>query len=327
MLDGKLYMIGGCTDTSCGSVAKAAAAYDPATDQWTSIAAYPKPVSFASCAGIEDKIYCAGGMSQGDELADTYAYDPGTDTWTQVADLPAPRWGAESAAANGQFLVVSGVSGNALDNKAYAFAPGTGGWSALPNVNVPSTPGGAAAGFYKVGGINTPGGAPLASVELLPGCSQETSDISWLSESTQRVTLAPGASTTVDVSLDASDAAVNQPGSYTARLSLGSDTPYALPAVPVTLTVTPPHGRRRYLLPLARRGRQPAHRDRRQGRLQAGHGVRQDQEGTVGHQRLHPGAQVTPRRSKGRAAGSQRPAQRACQAWYASSAIIPASPW
>ncbi|MFB7223718.1 carboxypeptidase regulatory-like domain-containing protein [Streptomyces sp. NPDC056227] len=240
VLGGKLYMIGGCTDGYCSGVAKAAAAYDPATDKWTSIAAYPKAVSFASCAGIEDKLYCAGGVSEGDEIADTYAYDPTADKWTQVADLPAPRWGAESAAANGQFLVVSGVSNNALDNKAYAFDPQAGGWSALPNVNVPSTRGGAATGFYKVGGVTQPGGAPIKSVEILPGYNQETSDVSWLSESTQQVTLAPGASTTVDVKLDASDAAINQPGAYTAQLFLASDTPYSLPTVPVTLTVAPP---------------------------------------------------------------------------------------
>lgn len=50
----------------------------------------------------------------------------------------------------------------------------------------------------------------------------------------------PGASATVTVTLDASAPEISQPGTYTASLGLGSDTPYPLAPVSVSLTVKPP---------------------------------------------------------------------------------------
>ena len=62
----------------------------------------------------------------------------------------------------------------------------------------------------------------------------------WLSESATTVTVAPGKSATITVTLNAADPSIVQPGTYTASLLFNSDTPYPLAAVPVTLTVKPP---------------------------------------------------------------------------------------
>jgi hypothetical protein len=59
--------------------------------------------------------------------------------------------------------------------------------------------------------------------------------VPWLGERTQRLTLRPGASTTLTVSFDAKGTA---PGDHTAALTFGSTTPYPLPALPVTFHVT-----------------------------------------------------------------------------------------
>ncbi|WSS24512.1 carboxypeptidase regulatory-like domain-containing protein [Streptomyces sp. NBC_01190] len=238
VLDGKLYVIGGCTDV-CGTAD--ANVYDPATDAWSAIASYPESIAWESCGGIGGKLYCAGGLSaQQTDVAHAYVYDPASDSWSPVADIPTAQWASAYTAANGQLLVSSGVSSNALTNRGYAFDPQSGTWTALPNANVATYRSGASVGFYKVGGGNAPG-SPAPKVELLPGYDQGgTADVSWLGESTQELTLAAGASATVTVSLDASVPEVTQPGDFTAQLALGSDTPYPLTAVPVTLHVNPP---------------------------------------------------------------------------------------
>jgi hypothetical protein len=62
-------------------------------------------------------------------------------------------------------------------------------------------------------------------------------DVPWMSVDPQQVTLAPGETVTVTVSLDGE---VDQPGTYTAAVGIGHDTPYEVEPVDVTMVVTPP---------------------------------------------------------------------------------------
>src|SRR5258708_29133926 len=77
---------------------------------------------------------------------------------------------------------------------------------------------------------------------VLPGFTSchSSSDVTWLSESQTRVTLQPGASAIVTVRMDASVPAITQPGTYMARVTLGTDTPYLASPVSVSMTVNPP---------------------------------------------------------------------------------------
>jgi hypothetical protein len=68
----------------------------------------------------------------------------------------------------------------------------------------------------------------------------DTNQVSWLSPNTKTLTIAPGASATVTVTGDATVPDITQPGTYTAALVVGTDTPYASPNVPVSMTVNPP---------------------------------------------------------------------------------------
>nr|WP_261994700.1 carboxypeptidase regulatory-like domain-containing protein [Streptomyces sp. me109] len=239
VLDGKLYMVGGCGADSCGTTD--ASVYDPKSDSWSAIAAYPEPISWQACGAVDDLLYCAGGLGSGNsDVSHTYVYDPGADSWSPLADMPAPQWGSAYTAANGQLLLAGGVGNNALTNRSQAFDPKAGTWSALPNPTVPTYRGGGAPGFYKVGGGTAPS-TPTSKAELLPGYDQTGSgDITWLGESTDQFTLQPGAKATVTVSLDASVPEVTQPGDFTAALTVGTDTPYSVPRVPVSLHVNPP---------------------------------------------------------------------------------------
>jgi hypothetical protein len=102
--------------------------------------------------------------------------------------------------------------------------------------------GSGALGFYAVGGDT--GGTfdpPADTVELLAGYVQGgNADVPWLSENKSELTLAPGASANVLVVLNAGDASIAQPGTYTAAVTFTTDTPYAVPDVPVNMTVKPP---------------------------------------------------------------------------------------
>lgn len=239
VVDGKLYAIGGCTTANCTPMANDVVRYDPAGDTWESVADYPKSVAFASCGGIDGTIYCTGGNDGSAAQKAGYAFDPGADTWTAIADAPADNWASSFAVASGKLLVVGGSQGGAITNAGFAYDPATDSWSHLPNANTARYRGGAACGFYKIGGSSGNFNAAPDS-EVLPGlegCAESAADVSWLTIDKTAVTLAPGQKVTVTVGLTAN---VDQPGTYSGAVTIKENTPYAVPPVAVTMNVTPP---------------------------------------------------------------------------------------
>ena len=233
-----LYVVGGCT-TTCGTTD--VYAFDAGAGTWTKMAAYPESTAWLSCADVLNKLVCAGGTSATAASQSTYIYDPAANSWTKGAAAPTAFWGAAGTGANGKLVVTGGVLAAGLTNQAWAYDPAADSWAALPNSNVSAYRFGGALGFYTVGGGQGTLTPPLSTTQVLPGYNVGPStDVPWLSESATTVTLAPGASGTFQVTADASDASITQPGGYTASLSLASDTPYPLTALPVTMTVKPP---------------------------------------------------------------------------------------
>jgi hypothetical protein len=213
--------------------------YDAAANTWQTLANYPKSVAFASCGAIDGLLYCAGGNDGAASLKAGYVYDPGTDAWSPIADAPADHWAASYAVAGGKLNVVGGVQAGAVTNAGFAYDPAANTWAALPNANTPRYRGGAACGFYKVGG-SSGGFTATANSEALPGledCSEASTDVSWLTVDKTQVTLAPGAKVAVNVGLTAS---VDQPGTYTASVGIKENTPYTVAPVGVTMNATPP---------------------------------------------------------------------------------------
>lgn len=240
VLNGKLYAVGGCTATVCGTTD--VTVFDAATNSWSTAAAYPEAVAWESCGAIAGKLYCSGGTTDAGSLKHAYVYDPAADSWSPIADQPTDAWGASYTAANGLLLVKGGAinAGAALTNQTWAYQPTDNTWTALPNANASLYRGGGGTGFYSVGGLA--GQTPAKTSEVLPGYDQtDATDVTWLAESADTVTVAAGASTTLTVTLDASVPEIGQPGTYTASLGLGSDTPYQLDAIGVSLTVKPPN--------------------------------------------------------------------------------------
>nr|WP_269474618.1 carboxypeptidase regulatory-like domain-containing protein [Phytohabitans flavus] len=239
VVDGKLYAVGGCTTAGCTPMSNDVVRYDPATDTWETLPDYPKSVAFASCGGIEGVVYCTGGNDGAAAQKASYAFDPGANTWTPIADAPADNWASSFAVANGKLLVVGGSQAGVITNAGFAYDPAANTWSSLPNANTARYRGGAACGFYKVGGSSGQFNATPDS-EALPGfeeCAEGAADVSWFSIDKTEATLAPGASVTVTVVMTAN---VDQPGTYTGSVAIGENTPYTVPPVQLTFEVQQP---------------------------------------------------------------------------------------
>ncbi|WP_229402350.1 S8 family serine peptidase [Micromonospora okii] len=236
---GKLYAVAGCTTASCTPMSNDVVRYDPGSDTWETLPDYPKSVAFLSCGGINGVVYCTGGNDGTVSQKAGYAFDPATNAWRAIADAPSDHWAGSFAVANGKLLVVGGSQGGAVTNAGFAYDPSDNSWSPLPNANAARYRGGAACGFYKVGG-SSGGFNATADSEALPGfegCSEAAADVSWLTLDKTAVTLAPGQKVTVNVGVSAT---VDQPGTYSAAIVIKEDTPYAVPPVPVKMVAQPP---------------------------------------------------------------------------------------
>ena len=239
VVDGKLHVIGGCTTAACTPMANDVMAYDPAADAWEALGDYPMSVAFPSCGSIDGVAYCSGGTEAAAATANGFSYDSGSDTWTEIADAPRDSWASTHGVANGQLMVVGGVQAGLVTNAGFAYDPGANSWSDLPNANTARYRGGGACGFYKIGGSSGSFNAQPDS-EVLPGyteCDVGAADVPWLSIDTTEATLDPGESVTVTVTMSSN---VDQPGTYTAAVAIGEDTPYRVDPVDVTMNVTPP---------------------------------------------------------------------------------------
>ncbi|MFI0793442.1 S8 family serine peptidase [Micromonospora rubida] len=239
VVDGKLYAIGGCTTASCTPMSNDVVRYDPGSDAWEALPDYPKAVAFLSCGGIGGVVYCAGGNDGTAAQKAGYAFDPGTNAWTAIADAPVDNWASSFAVANGKLLVVGGSQGGAITNAGFAYDPATNSWSNLPNANTARYRGGAACGFYKVGG-SSGGFTATADSEALPGfeeCAEASADVSWLTIDQTAATLAPGEKVTITVGIAAT---VDQPGTYSASILIKEDTPYTVQPVSVKMTAQQP---------------------------------------------------------------------------------------
>ncbi|MGW0632751.1 Kelch repeat-containing protein [Streptomyces sp. NPDC002758] len=242
VLGGRLYVVAGCVGNgadTCPLASQATYVYDPRADSWSRVADYPITDAWLSCAGIDGQIVCAGGTASKKETTATYAFDPVTGKWTARADLPYPNWAMASASSGGRLQLVGGITGGQLTNQAEEYDPVTDSWSALPAANALVYRGSGACGLYVVGGVNATND-PVSGVEQLPGYGDcgSSGAATWLS-APHTVTVAPGAAVTVRVTLNADE--VDQAGTYTSGLTVGTDSPYAVPALAATMKVTGKH--------------------------------------------------------------------------------------
>jgi len=202
VLDGALYVVGGCMDGPCSVPLNSVEIYHPESDSWTSAANYPQAISFASCGAIGGKLYCAGGMHGSHAIGNAYVYDPSSNSWSPIAPMFVPLGESFYTAANGLLLVSGGVdSGSTVVNESEAYDPETNSWLPLPNLPTPDSRGGYACGFYQIGGITQyavmVGAVTTGTSRILQGYTQNCGTlptVSWLSSSPASGTVQAGAS-------------------------------------------------------------------------------------------------------------------------------------
>ncbi len=240
VLNGLLYVVGGCNDGPCNSPTSAVQVYHPYSDSWTSAANYPHAITFASCGAIDGKLYCAGGVEGSSAVANGYVYDPLSNSWSPIAPMFVPLGESFYTAANGLLLVDGGVEGSGnLVNEGEAYDPQTDSWFPLPSLPTAIIRGGYACGMYQTGGITGFSigiGAVTTSVSrILAGYTQQCGALpqaSWLITAPASGTLQAGASAKVTLTVDGSG---QQAGtSSKAYLSIANKSPYG----PITLPVT-----------------------------------------------------------------------------------------
>ncbi|GHJ45688.1 hypothetical protein Cs7R123_30300 [Catellatospora sp. TT07R-123] len=240
--NGKIILVGGCTDSSCTDSTDTVI-FDPSANVFTLGAAYPQGVAWMSCGGVSGKVYCAGGSGDAD-FDNGFAYDPAANSWSPIADMPFDLWGSAGTSAGGLLVLAGGVTDGSttVTNKTIAYDPAANAWLTLPNAANAVYRAGAACGAYKIGGSPTSfvGSKKSEFLGDLGQCDEAT-EVTWLSENPASFTLAAGKSRTITVTLTATPAAgVQQPGKYEAQLALRSDTPYPVSGVDVEMNVSPP---------------------------------------------------------------------------------------
>lgn len=242
LVNGKIYLVGGCTNSTCGT-SDDTVIFDPAAGTFSTGAAYPQDVAWMSCGGIGEKVYCAGG-SGSDDFKNGFAYDPVGNAWSPIADMPIDLWGSSGASAGGLLVLAGGVTGGstAITNRTVAYDPASNTWIDAPNAQFALYRGAGACGAYKVGGSPSSfvGSAESEFLADLALCD-EAADLPWLDATPTPFTLAAGKSKAVTITLTATAAAgVAQPGVYTGQIGIKAATPYPVDSVDVEMNVSPP---------------------------------------------------------------------------------------
>lgn len=138
IVNGKIYAIGGSTQTSWTSpanphVVDANEEYDPISDRWISRRPMPTARAFFGIAVYWDRIYCIGGFSREGATGAVEVYDPSTDSWENRAPLPTEAW-IEAKSRGIHFETTAAVLGDKIhvvvsEGAHYAYDPATDTWT------------------------------------------------------------------------------------------------------------------------------------------------------------------------------------------------------
>jgi hypothetical protein len=128
--NGRVLVVGGCLNSACTDLASSAEVYDPAANNWTTVA----PLSVARYAHTatllpNGKVLVAGGYDGG-RIATTELYDPIEDTWTTIAPLNMARdYHTATLLPDGKVLVAGGYGPSSGDASAELYDPIANTWT------------------------------------------------------------------------------------------------------------------------------------------------------------------------------------------------------
>lgn len=111
VINDKLYVVGGCINTDCGSTTNVLEVYDPSSDTWASLAPMATLRSHMFVGAINGKLYVAGGtLGFTNALTTLEVYDPANNTWdTTKRPLPVGQANGTDAVVNGNLHVIGGI--------------------------------------------------------------------------------------------------------------------------------------------------------------------------------------------------------------------------
>lgn len=174
VVDGKIYIIGGCgcNDMELSTVEE----YDPASDTWTRKADMPTSRFCSSTSVVDGQIYAIGGAVWGKpSVYDTRGmsrvemYDPLTDTWTIKTNMPTRRWGLCSGVVDGKIYAIGGAPDIIGQDKVEMYDPADDSWTVkryMPTGRRNFSTSVLCGKIYAIGGWRASGSACFSTVEV-----------------------------------------------------------------------------------------------------------------------------------------------------------------
>ena len=148
VLNGLIYIAGGCVRADCSFPTSAANTYDPKEDLWTPLPPLPEPVYSPVGAALGGRFYVFGGVPgpiHGSVAsARVYVFDPALRTWSRLRDMPSRRSHAAGAELGGRFVLAGGcmsaTPGRQCDEtsaSAVIYDAGSDSWSPFAALPIP----------------------------------------------------------------------------------------------------------------------------------------------------------------------------------------------
>jgi DNA-binding CsgD family transcriptional regulator len=173
-----LYVIGG--EGKNGATLDRTTVYDLRFNEWTDVAALPRPAANVAAATLGGRIFVAGGsLSDGEGgtqiYDDFWVYDPEEDHWASLGKLPVAVAGAALVADSEALYLLGGWDGQQMRNDVWRYTPdedasAQGAWELITRLDVPRAFFGAAMleqDIYIVGGYDGQRDLDAASVYSL----------------------------------------------------------------------------------------------------------------------------------------------------------------
>ena len=113
----------------------------------------PLPVDHPSSATLDDRVYLAGGHSNGRDSGRVFRLD--SDHWTELAAMHFARGGHALVAAAGKLYAIGGNNSRANVGPAEAYDPVNNAWTVLPSLPVARNH---VSGFWAGGAVCVAGG-------------------------------------------------------------------------------------------------------------------------------------------------------------------------
>jgi len=121
VIDGKLYFSGGSDGVSRDTVER----YDPATNQWTTLASLNTARTGTMGAILNDQFFAIGGSS----LSSIEIFNPIANSWSYGTSLPISLRHGRALSHNGKILVFGGYNGSTEVSDVREYDPGTEIWT------------------------------------------------------------------------------------------------------------------------------------------------------------------------------------------------------